>query len=133
MRAKLIIMTLGIVTMLTMGSTQALAGSKEFNVHNDHGGRAFGKVSWNVADIKVTGTLVQEERGKNSFLYLKWIALGKEYNKEVAGVGGGGKHASDHANFSRHFEFPGGPSEIRVTVCSQVKGKWRCGTPQGPL
>jgi hypothetical protein len=129
MKARLVIVVaLGTVAMLAMGATPALAGHGAIKARNNWG-NATGSVHWSGGPrgtIKIKGVLHDTPANpSNSFLYLRWRALGVDYNKQVAGADNGAR-----TNFNRTYHFGANPGEIQVTVCSQANGGWHCGMPQ---
>lgn len=107
-------------------SVQA-SGTHAFHPRGSYG-KADGTAHWGGyvrGSITVTGTVTDYKQiTSNTFLYLSWRALGQGYNEQVAGASNG-----QAASFRRTYHFAGSPGGIQLTVCSQYKGKWKCGVP----
>lgn len=74
--SKLAIAMLGLIAMLSIGSSKALAEGATIDLRDNSGfGAAQGTLEWNINDIKATGALLAGGRGAS--LWLSWNALEK--------------------------------------------------------
>lgn len=116
---------------VSAGAVMAAANCRRVNVRNNYG-IATGRICWHnngsVGRSWITvGGKLKDYRGtpSSSFLYLRWKAGSARRNEQVQGASNG-----TSVPFDRRYRFWFTPSNIQLTLCSKVSGRWRCGVPQ---